>query len=134
MAGIVALNKLLKSMTPEIQRGEYVFCTVDGNRSDYEHLNPRGFFVESEGLTLIVPVEAADKAQLAYESIFKQITLTVHSSLDAVGLTAAVAAKLSSCNISANIVAAYYHDHIFVHSEKADEALAALQELSAVGN
>ena len=134
MAGIVELNELLKSMTPEIQSGEYVFCTVDGNRTDYAHLNPLGVFMESEGLTLIVSVEAADKSQLVYESTFKHITLTVQSSLDAVGLTAAVAAKLSSCNISANIVAAYYHDHLFVHSEKADEALLALQELSAVGN
>ena len=98
------------------------------------HLNPLAFFVESEGLTLILSVEAAEKAQLAYESKFKQITLTVHSSLDAVGLTAAVATKLSSYGISANVVAAYYHDHIFVQSGKADEALLALKEFGAVEN
>ena len=132
MTGIVALNELLKSMTPEIQNGEYVFCTVEGNCADYAHLNPLASFTESEGLTLILSVEAAKKAQLAYESTFKQITLTVHSSLDAVGLTAAVATKLSSYGISANVVAAYYHDHIFVHSEKADKALLALKELRAV--
>lgn len=66
-----------------------------------------------------------------YESLFKQITLTVYSSLDALGLTAAVARKLASHGISANVVAAYYHDHIFVQKEKADEALLALKELSA---
>ncbi len=134
MVGIVELNELLKSMTPEIQSGEYVFCVVKGNCIDYAHLNPLAFFVESEGLTLILPVEAAGKAQLAYESKFKQITLKVHSSLDAVGLTAAVATKLSSYGISANVVAAYYHDHIFVQSEKANEALSALKELSAIDN
>ena len=132
MAGIVELDELLKSMTPEIQIGEYVFCTVEGNCTDYAHLNPRALFVESEGLTLILSVEAAEKANLAYESKFKQITLTVHSSLDAVGLTAVVATKLSSCGISANVVAAYYHDHIFVQSEKANEALLALKEFGAV--
>jgi hypothetical protein len=79
-------------------------------------------------------VDAPEKAQLAYESKFKQITLTVHSSLDAVGLTAAVATKLSSYGISANVVAAYYHDHIFVQSEKADEALSALKEFGEVEN
>jgi hypothetical protein len=131
MTGIVELNELLKSMTPEIQSGDYVFCTVDGDYSDYAHLSPLAFFVESEGLTLIISVEAAEKAQLVYESTFKQITLTVHSSLDAVGLTAAVATKLASRDISANVVAAYYHDHIFVQKEKADEALLALKELSA---
>lgn len=134
MAGIIELDELLKSMTPEIQVGEYVFCSVDGNCTDYAHLDPLAFFMESEGLTLILPVKSADKAQLAYESKFKQITLTVHSSLDAVGLTAAVATKLSSYGISANVVAAYYHDHIFVQSEKADEALLALKEFGAVEN
>ena len=129
MTGVVELNELLKSMQPEIQNGEYVFCTVEGEFSDYTHLYPLASFVEPEGLTLILSVEAAEKYQLPYESKFKQITLTVHSSLDAVGLTAAVATKLSSCGISANVVAAYYHDHIFVQSEKADEALSALKEL-----
>jgi hypothetical protein len=131
MPGIVELDELLKSMTPEIQHGEYVFCTVKGNCRDYVHLNPLGFFVEAEGLTLILPVETAEQARFTYGSTFKQITLTVHSSLDAVGLTAAVAAKLSSYGISANVVAAYYHDHIFVQAEKADEALMALQQFAA---
>ena len=128
MAGIVELDELLKSMTPEIKNGEYVFCTVVGNYADYAHLNPLASFVESEGLTLIVSVDAAKEAQLPYESTFRQITLTVHSSLDAVGLTATVATKLASYDISANVVAAYYHDHIFVQSEKVDKALLALQE------
>ena len=132
MAGIVELDELLKSMSPEIQSGEYVFCTVDGNYADYAHLNPLGTFMESEGLTIVVSVEAAENAQLTYKSKFKQITLTVHSSLEAVGLTAAVATKLESNGISANVVAAYYHDHIFVQAEKADEALSALKEFSVV--
>ncbi|MBN2489109.1 MAG: ACT domain-containing protein [Methanosarcinaceae archaeon] len=131
MVGIVELDELLKSMTPEIQSGDYVFCTVDGEYSDYAHLSPLACFLEAEGLTLIVSVEAAEKAQLAYENTFKQITLTVHSSLDAVGLTAAVATKLASHDISANVVAAYYHDHIFVQTEKADSALLALKEFGA---
>lgn len=131
MAGIVEIEELLKSMSPEIQSGEYVFCSVNGSYSEYAHLKPLACFVESEGLTLIVPVDLAEKAQLAYEGKFKQITLTVHSSLDAVGLTAAVATKLASYDISANVVAAYYHDHIFVQTERADEALLALNEFGA---
>jgi hypothetical protein len=111
-----------------------VFCAVNGSYSDYAHLSPLASFEESEGLTLIVPVESAEKAQIAYESKFKRITLTVHSSLAAVGLTAAVATKLASYGISANVVAAYYHDHIFVQTEKADEALLALKEFGASEN
>ena len=128
MAGIIEIDNLLKSLAPEIKSGEYVFCAVDGSYSDYAHLSPLACFVESEGLSLIVSVESAEEAKLAYESKFKQITLTVHSSLDAVGLTAAVATKLASYGISANVVAAYYHDHIFVQTEKAEVALIALKE------
>jgi len=130
MSGIIEIDELLKSMSPQLQSGEYIFCSVDGNYSDYAHLNPIASFKESEGLTLILSVEAAEQAKIVYESKFKQITLTVHSSLDAVGLTAAVATKLTSYIISANVVAAYFHDHIFVQSEKAEQALSALKEFS----
>ena len=128
MSGIVELEELLKMMSPEVQDGEYIFCTFAGDNLDYKHLNPLAVFKESEGLTLIISVEAAIQAKIAFEGTFKQITLTVHSSLDAVGLTAAVANKLASYGISANIIAAYYHDHIFVQTEKAEQALLALKE------
>jgi hypothetical protein len=128
MAEIIELDELLKSISPELQSGEYAFCSFDGDYSDYSHLNPIATFKESEGLSLIVSVEAAEKANIAYESKFKQITLTVNSSLDAVGLTAAITIKLASHGISANVVAAYYHDHIFVQSEMADKALIALND------
>ncbi len=87
-------------------------------------------FREAEGLTLLVTKEDADKAGFNYESVFRGITLTVHSSLEAVGLTAAVSGKLAEEGISANMIAAYYHDHIFVPAEEADAALSALEELS----
>ena len=129
MHGIIELSELLRSMNPEIQPGEYIFCTVDGSFSDYQHLDPLASFMESEGLSLIIPVEAAEKAHIAYETRFKLITLTVHSSLNAVGLTAAVSAKLTASGMSANIVAAYHHDHLFVQSDKAERALSVLLEL-----
>lgn len=85
MSGITQLNELLQSMSPEIQDGEYVFCTLPDHDVDYKHLNPLALFKESEGLTLILLVETAEKAQLTFDCTFKQITLTVHSSLEAVG-------------------------------------------------
>ncbi|QCB44789.1 ACT domain-containing protein [Hydrogenophaga sp. PAMC20947] len=131
MPGIVELDELLKSMSPEIQDGEYVFCTLPSDNLDYQHLNPLATFKESEGLTIIIPVESAVQEKLAFEGVFKQITLTVHSSLEAVGLTAAVANKLASYGISANVIAAFYHDHVFVQTEKAEQALSALKEFGA---
>ena len=130
MSGIVELDELLKSMSPELQDGDYVFCTIEDDNFDYHSLNPLASFKESEGLTLVIAVEAAVQAKLAFEGTFKQITLTVHSSLEAVGLTAAVATKLAAYGISANVIAAYYHDHIFVQTEKAQQALLALKEFS----
>ena len=59
-----------------------------------------------------------------------RITLQVHSSLTAVGLTARVADALAEAGISANMVAAIHHDHVFVPWERREESLAILHRLS----
>jgi uncharacterized protein len=130
MVGIMELDKLLSSMEPELLENDYVFCTVPGSLKDYIPLNPIASFVEQEGLTLILDRQAAESAGIDFEGTFRQITLTVHSSLEAVGLTAAISAKLTEYGISANVVAAYFHDHIFVPADKADAAMSALQEFT----
>ncbi|WP_321282686.1 ACT domain-containing protein [uncultured Vibrio sp.] len=131
MAGITELDELLTSLRPKLVDSEFVFCSVSGEPRDYLALNPVCTFMEAEGLTLVLEKSSALEAGLSFEGSFKQITLTVHSSLEAVGLTAAVATKLASKGISANVIAAFYHDHIFVQSSKADAAIEALCELSA---
>lgn len=130
MAGIKDLIKLLNSMQPELVDKAFVFCSAAGRLEQYLHLEPIATFKEPEGLTLVLTKNKADEAGLNYEGVFRQITLTVHSSLQAVGLTAAVSTKLASKGISANVIAAYYHDHIFVSLEQAEQALLALKELS----
>ncbi|HDY7976739.1 TPA: ACT domain-containing protein [Vibrio vulnificus] len=131
MTGITDLQHLLQSMSPQLVEGDYVFCTVDGPLKDYLHLDPIATFREQEGLTLVLEAQQAEQAGLNTDSRFCLITLTVHSSLEAVGLTAAFANKLASYGISANVIAGYYHDHIFVPQGKAHEAMSALTELSA---
>ncbi|CDU08315.1 hypothetical protein VCR14J2_610418 [Vibrio coralliirubri] len=130
MTAITDLDLLLKSMSPELIDGNYVFCTVDGALADYVQLNPISTFREKEGLTLVLEEDVATKAQLDFDAVFNLITLSVHSSLEAVGLTAAFATKLGSYGISANVVAGYYHDHIFVQKDKAEAAMSALKEFS----
>lgn len=130
MSGIKNLGLLLQSMSPELVAGDYVFCTVSGALSDYLHLEPLATFREPEGLTLVLAAEKAQQAGLESSALFNLITLTVHSSLEAVGLTAAFAAKLAEHGISANVIAGYYHDHIFVQKEKAQQALQALGEFA----
>ncbi|HDY7824201.1 TPA: ACT domain-containing protein [Vibrio vulnificus] len=131
MTGITDLQHLLQSMSPQLVEGDYVFCTVDGPLKDYLHLDPIATFREQEGLTLVLEAQQAEQAELTTDSRFCLITLTVHSSLEAVGLTAAFASKLASYGISANVIAGYYHDHIFVPQGKAHEAMSALTELTA---
>ena len=130
MAGETDLQKLLATMSPELLPDTYVFCTVQGIYGDYNELSPLASFTESEGLTLVLTEEKAKGAGLSYETVFKGITLTVHSSLNAVGLTAAVSSQLAEKGISANVIAAYYHDHIFVQAEKATLAIEALNTYS----
>ena len=130
MAGEENLGKLLATMQPELQPGAFVFATIEG----YDipaGLEPLGTFREKEGLTLILPAKDALHPAIVASKPYRQITLMVHSSLEAVGLTAAFAAELTSHRISANVVAGYYHDHIFVADGDAERAVAALEALAA---
>lgn len=132
MPGITDLKLLLVGMKPDLVEGEFVYCSVPASSlADYIHLNPVGLFQEREGVTLILPVEAARQAGLPTGLVMRMITLEIHSSLEAVGLTAALATALGNEGISANVVAGYYHDHIFVPVADAGRAMAALQVLSA---
>ncbi|PCJ16807.1 MAG: transporter [SAR86 cluster bacterium] len=129
MAGETDLGKLLASMKPVLQPEEYVFCSTSTlTYKDLEALNPMGCYQEGEGMSLILQRAVADTAGFKYDAVFRAITLSVHSSLEAVGFTAAIAGKLAEHNISANIVAAHYHDHLFVPAEKVNEALQLLQQ------
>jgi hypothetical protein len=129
VAGEKNLEKLLGSMSPVLVKGEYVFCTLENSKyGDYADARPIASFEEAEGLTLVLPKQAADSFDLSYEGIFRCITLGVHSSLEAVGLTAAVAGILADHGIAANVIAAYFHDHIFVQSGLADQAIGLLLE------
>lgn len=131
MTGETNLGKMLASLQPHLHDEEYIFCTMgNGRYGDHSELEPIACFMEAEGLTLVIPKPRADQHGIAYDGVFRCITLSVHSSLDAVGLTAVVATKLAEHHISANIIAAYYHDHVFVQANYAKIALAALEELS----
>jgi hypothetical protein len=129
MAGEQDLNQLLKSMKPIHNPGQFVFCTL----KDLTAININDtilLFKEAEGYTVILEKDKADNLKLSYSFISSWITLTVHSSLAAVGLTAAFSNALSSAGISCNVVAAYYHDHIFVNSTEAEKAIKILNRFS----
>jgi len=131
MSGEKDLRRLLRNLSPVLAAGEFVFCSfADARYGDHAQLQPVASFAEHEGLTLVIPRAQADQHALHYTAVFSCITLQVHSDLAAVGLTAAVAAALTRHGISANVIAGYYHDHVFVQRECAQQALAALGELA----
>lgn len=107
-----------------------MFCGLEAERQSELLPYCLCVFREREGMSAILQQEAAERAQLAFDGSFCQITLQVHSSLEAVGLTAAVAGELAEAGISANVVAALRHDHIFVAQEDAERALRLLRGLS----
>jgi hypothetical protein len=89
-------------------------------------------FREKEGMTLVIPRMKATEVQHS-SGPMARITLAVHSSLEAVGLTAAVSRTLANDGISANMIAAYHHDHVFVPLALADRAMNCLHGLSRAG-
>ena len=129
MAGETDLTKLLHDMKPELHTGEYVFCRFNSIESALAY-DGVSLFQEAEGITAILPRQRADAHKISYSTICSWITLTVHSSLEAVGLTAAVARALTEAHISCNVVAALYHDHLFVPVKDAGRAMDVLLALT----
>jgi len=129
MPGEKNFDILLKTMRPTIIEGDYVFSSLP-NGMNIQDLNIISYFREPEGISVVVLKTDADRLNLKYDFIASWITLTVHSSLEAVGLTAAVAKALADARISCNVIAAYYHDHIFVNKNDCEQAVEILENLS----
>ena len=134
MTGETDLDHLISQMRPMLDPEPYVFCTfAEKTVAELAAYEPVGLFAETEGMSAILPVEKARELGLAEAEWFRRITLTVHSSLEAVGLTAAVSTALARAGIPANVVAAFFHDHVFVPAPQAEETLRLLTCLSEEG-
>ena len=131
MSGELNLSKLLKELNPQLNDGEFVFVTVKEEVvDDIDCSDVLSAFRENEGTTLVMRRAVADRLGFPYDYPFSWITLKVHSSLDAVGLTAAFSIKLAEHNISCNVIAGYHHDHLFVDTKNAQTAIRVLRKLS----
>ncbi len=131
MSGETNLQKLLGSMSPELLPGVFVFTTLPPGTPCPAGIESIMSFCEREGETLILSEKAAQAASLPYTFPSRMITLNVHSSLEAVGFLAVIATRLAAAGMGVNTVSAYYHDHLFVPAERADEAMQVLQRLIA---
>jgi hypothetical protein len=128
------LAHLLAVMRPALDPRELVFAT--GSLDTLAELSrsgtvPVATFMETEGLTLVLERSAATRAGLPYIYPCRLITLTVHSSLDAIGFVARVTSALAAAGMSVNPISAYHHDHLLVPADRAEEAMAVLERLAA---
>lgn len=121
------LYSLLQRLSPVLNDGRYVYVQVTS--AVPASLEPIVTVREAEGLTLILLQHQADELALPYTFVAAWITLQVRSALEAVGLTATVSSALAESGISANVVAGFNHDHLFVPYESADDAIRVLAEL-----
>ena len=133
MTGETDLRKLLGSMSPDLAPCVHVFVTLPPEAPISDGLNPIMIFREREGVTLILLQEEANAAGLSGSFPCRMITLNIHSSLDAVGFLATVTTRLAAAGMGVNPVSGYFHDHLFVPADRADEAMSILKRLAADG-
>jgi hypothetical protein len=129
MAGMTDLAQMLRSLEPAVRDGEFVYVSLPGPVIP-AILRPEVTIREDEGVTVVARRDDADAAGFGYDVTLAWITLAVHSSLEAVGLTAAFSVALGDAGISCNVLAGYYHDHLLVPVTHREAALAVLRELA----
>ncbi len=117
-------------MRPECHPGEYAFVTADLTMIEAADYRPIALFQEAEGLTLVLRSPIPNALSKDAHPSFKMITLSVHSSLEAVGFLAAVTSKLAAHGISVNPISAFFHDHLFVPADKAAETMKLLDSFA----
>ena len=120
-------------MRPVLNEGVYCFVRVPPG-FDVTPVKPIATFLEREGLSLIIEEHVAVTHRLTTAFRAAWITLTVHSDLNAVGLTAAISTALADAGISCNVVAAVHHDHLFVPIDRAADAMRVLNSLHEESN
>ena len=128
VSGETNLTTLISSMNPVLHPDVYVFAkTTDADRAG--NTSAKMIFEEAEAITLILKRPEAERQQLSYEFPCRMITLNIHSALDAVGFIAAVTTELARHGIGVNPVSGFYHDHLFVPADRANDAMQALKAL-----
>jgi hypothetical protein len=130
MSGESDLRKLLVGMRPFLCDKQFAFATARSLQDVPAAVSIVGSFTEEEGVTIIASFGEVVGTALKHSGPWAKISLEIHSSLTAVGLTATIATALAGAGISANLVAGYFHDHVFVPWQQREAALAILNHLA----
>jgi hypothetical protein len=122
------LSEVFKALTVSCDDITYGFVSVENTQFKFEE-GMIGTFQEKEGVTIVATNEYLAKNGLQPEALFAKLTVEIETSLQMVGLTALLATKLAENNISANVIAGYFHDYIFVQYDMRQKALEVLNAL-----
>jgi hypothetical protein len=128
--GEMDLQVMLESLDVERRPGTFTFVAVEVPTPGLLAA-AHGMVKEGKLTTLVLPVESARRAGLPVVVEMAWLSLTVQSSLEAVGLTAAFSRLLAAQDISCNVLAGYHHDHLLVPEERAADAIKALRPSSS---
>ena len=129
--GTTHVPTILRSLEPRLHPGEFVFVSVAPDRA--AQLDGLATIVELEGPTMVLRRRDADSEFLPYDFVARWITLTAHSSLETVGLTATIALALAEAGVSSNVLAGFHHDHLLVPAHQAEMSMTVLRELARSG-
>jgi hypothetical protein len=129
MSGQTDLQAILATMEPRLSDVEYGFGTIADANGAAGISDVLATLAEDEGLSVVAPARALAEAGVTHSPGWARISLTIHSSLSAIGLTAALASALGEEGISANVIAAYFHDHLFVPWGQRHRAMEILSRL-----
>lgn len=122
------LATLLKSMRPSLDAAPYLITTMTPAEIANLGSSPFAAIKEAEATTVVIAESVVVDPSKNLDR-YAKITLGVWSALEAVGLTAAIATALAGNDIPANVIAGYYHDHIFVPWHERNRALKILHTL-----
>jgi hypothetical protein len=118
---------MLATLEATVRPDDYVYAVVE---ADHPAVALAAATVwEDEGLTVVLRQADADNHGITYDFVACWLSLTVHSSLEAVGLTAAFSRALGDAGISCNVLAGFHHDHLLVPVAERGRALAVLRAL-----
>ena len=122
---LAALDEILASLTVSRRDGVFAVCTLD----EVPDADVEAVVVEDEGLTVVLPLEEAQRLRLSWGFEAAWLTIDVRTALDGVGLTAAFSTALAAADLPCNVLAGFHHDHVLVPVDRVGEALEVLADL-----
>ncbi len=126
MTGATDLQKMLSEMRVTMRDPTYCLVSLASPSAELRN-SAAAMIVEEEAVTLVITTDEAKANELPYDFAAAWLTLEVHSSLHAIGLTAAVAQMLTDEGIACNVLAGFYHDHLLVPAGKGHQVKALLE-------